>query len=378
MGKSDKVAQPASMMSVLANLRKSFGNDALFSGDDEILATADPISTGSYALDAAIGIGGVPRGRITQLAGAEGSGKTLLALQIVRNWQSQHPENWALWIDAEFSLNQEWAVTLGVDMSRLLVLEKNLGSTVFNYLCGIPNSKDPNKKLKTGFLDDLIAQGESNRCGVIVLDSVASVEPPVAAAYEVGHQNMAAMARFLSQAIPRLLPLVNEANVAFVAINQLRMDPSVQYGNPETSPGGKAWKHYCRLMINFKQVMAKDELILDEKEKKIGHVINAKIQKNSFAIPTDTKFAIKYLEGVVNHNVEMVELGIEHGIIQRPNNVMYVYGEQKWKGRESVEDAFRDKKLFEEVWARVKVAKAERKPLDAQQYVPVPEEELEE
>lgn len=374
----DKNTQPSSMMSVLANLRKSFGNDALFSGDDEILATADPISTGSYALDAAIGIGGVPRGRITQLAGAEGSGKTLLALQIVKNWQAQHPENWGLWIDAEFSLNQEWAKTLGVDMSRLMVLEKNLGSTVFNYLCGIPNPKDPAKKAKTGFLDDLIAQGDANRCGVIVLDSVAAVEPPVAASYEVGHQNMAAMARFLSQAIPRLLPLINEANVAFVAINQLRMDPSVQYGNPETSPGGKAWKHYCRLMINFKQVMAKDELILDAKEKKIGHVINAKIQKNSFAIPTDTKFAIKYLDGVVNHNIEMVELGIDSGVIQRPNNVMYVYGDQKWKGRETVEEAFRDPKLFSEVWEKVKIIRATRRPVETQEYIPVPEEDLEE
>src|SRR5271154_4045612 len=106
MAKAEKSSQPASMMSILANLRKSFGNSSVFSGDDEILETADPISTGSYALDATIGIGGVPRGRITQLAGAEASGKTLLALSIVKNWQAQHPENWALWIDAEYSFNQ--------------------------------------------------------------------------------------------------------------------------------------------------------------------------------------------------------------------------------------------------------------------------------
>ena len=357
--------QPASMMSVLANLRRSFGNDAIFSGDDEVLETADAISTGSYALDTTIGIGGIPRGRITQFAGAEASGKTLLALQVVKNWQAQHPENWALWIDCEFSFNQAWASLLGVDTSRLMVHPENLGAHVFNMLCGIPNPKNPDKKDKLGFLDDLIAQGENNRCGLIVLDSVAAIEPPVEAQNEVGKQNMAPMARFMPQALRRLAPLLDEANVAFIAINQLRIDPGVQYGNPETTPGGRALKHYCRLMINFAKVFNKDELILDADEEPIGHTVRAKIQKNSFAIPRNTKFVIKYLEGIANLNVEMVDLAIKYGVLQRPNNVMYIYNEQKWKGRDTVEEAFKNTDLFNQVWEKVKSAREQGLTIEA-------------
>lgn len=352
-----KKIKPISMMSIYNNLRKTFGNDAVFDGSDEILDTAEPISTSSYSLDDAIGILGVPRGRITQLAGAEASGKTLMAFQIVKNWQAKHPENYALWIDAEHSYNREWAEILGVDTDRLLVVQESLGSTIFNTLCGIPNPKDPTKKLKLGALDEMIASGEDNKCGVVVIDSIAAIEPPVEATYEVGHQNMAAMARFMPAALRRLVPLVNEANVALIAINQLRVDPGVQYGNPETTPGGRAWKHFCRLMINFAKVNAKDELILDENEQIVGHTIRAKIQKNSFAIPRDAKFVVKYLKGVVDKNVEMVELGIKYGIIERPNNVMYVYGDQKWKGREAVDQALLDEKTFDEIWTKVKTAR---------------------
>lgn len=365
MAKETKKVQPVSMMSILDNLRKSFGNDAVFSGDDPVLETAEPISTNSYALDSTIGLGGVPRGRITQFAGAEGSGKTLLALQVVKQWQSKHPENWAFWIDAEASLTIEWVVALGIDKSRLMVVQDNLGSDIFNYLCGIPNPKDSSKKIKLGLLDGLIAQGENNRCGVIVLDSIASIEPPVEAAYEAGHQNMAALARFLPAALRRLTPLVNESNVAFIAINQLRVDPGVKYGDPVTTPGGKALKHHCRLMINFAKVNAKEELILDADDQPIGHTVNAKIQKNSFAIPRNTKFVLKYLEGVAFHNVEMLDLGIKYGIIQRPNNVSYTYENEKWKGRENAESALIDKKLFNDVWEKVKVARATGLKLEA-------------
>lgn len=369
----EKVAS-TSMMTVLANLRKSFGNDAVFSGEDEALETPEPISTGSYALDSTIGLGGVPRGRVTQLAGAEASGKTFMALQIIKNWQAKHPKNYAVWIDAEFSFDMDWAVKLGIDKTRLHVKSENLGSEIFNFLCGIPNQKNPEKKDKLGLLDELIASGDDS-CGVVVIDSVAAILPPVEAAYEVGKQNMAAMARFMPQALRRLVPLVHKANVALVAINQLRVDPGVQYGNPETTPGGRAWKHFCRLMINFAKVHAKEELILNADDEPIGHTVRAKIQKNSFAMCRDTKFVIKYVEGVAFHNVEMVDLGIKYGIIQRPNNVMYLYGDQKWKGRESVEQAFIDKALFEEVWEKVKLARIQT---EGQAVARVPEvEELE-
>jgi recombination protein RecA len=357
MTENNKKPELKSMMSILSNLRKTFGNDAVFSGDDKVLETAEPISTGSYALDDAIGIGGVPRGRITQLAGAEASGKTLMALQIVRNWQSKDPANYAIWVDSEFSFNRTWAQLLGVDVERLLIISENLGSDVFNRLCGIPNPKNPDKKDKLGILDELISQGEEHKCGVIVIDSIAAIEPPVEASYDVGKQNMAAMARFMPQVLRRITPLVYKANVALIAINQLRVDPGVQYGNPETSPGGRAWKHFCRLMINFAKVNAKEELILNAEDQPIGHTVKAKIQKNSFAIPRDTKFVVKYLEGVAHHNEEMVDLAVKYGIVERPNDVMYVYGDNKWRGRKTIEQAFLDQTLLDEIWNKVKAAR---------------------
>ena len=374
MASEDKKVKAVSMMSIYNSLRKTFGNDAVFSGDDAVMGPVDVISTGSYALDDAIGILGVPRGRITQIAGAEGSGKTLKAMLIVKNWQKLDPENWALWINAEFSFNSDWARTLGIDMSRVLLVQENLGNSIFNYLCGVPNPKDPSKKLKLGLLDELVLQGDKNKCGVVVLDSIAAVEPPVEAMYEVGHQNMAAMARFMPAALRRLAPLVNASNVAFIAINQLRVDPGVQYGNPETSPGGRAWKHYCSLMINFAKVTAKDELILNAQDEPIGHTVRAKIQKNRFAIPRDTKFVLKYLEGVVDKNVEMVELGIKYGVIQRPNNVTYVYDGEKIKGREAVETLLLDQKVFEDIWGKVKVAKKNNVSVEPVQMEEVEEE----
>jgi recombination protein RecA len=362
--------QPKAMMNILDNLRKEFGNDAIFSGDDEVLENAEAISTNSYALDNAIGILGVPRGRITQLAGAEASGKTLMALQIVKKWQSKHKDNWALWIDAEYSFNAEWATLLGVDLSRLMIHQDNLGSEIFNFLCGIPNAKKSNTKDKLGFLDNLIELGKNNTCGVVVLDSVAAIEPPVEAAYEVGHQNMAAMARFMPAALRRLVPLVHDANVAFVAINQVRVDPGVMYGNPETTPGGKAWKHFCRLMINFAKLNAKEKLILDANEQPIGHTVKAKIQKNSFSIPRDTEFVLKYLEGVAYHNVEMLDLAIKYDIVQRPNNRTYVYNDNKWNGREVAEAAFLDNGLFNEMWEKVKMARVNSLNIESKSATP--------
>ncbi len=355
--KTDKKPQLVSMMSILNNLKKAHGNDAVFSGDDIALETADPISTGSYVLDDAIGILGVPRGRITQLAGAEASGKTFMAFQIVKQWQMKDPANWAVWIDAECTYNKKWAETLGVDTSRIHIIPKTFGAEIFDILCGRPNPKKPEKKDKLGLLDELLAVGPDHKCGVIVLDSVAGMIPPVEAAYDVGHQNMAPMARFLPAACRRLLPMIKDTNVAFIAINQLRVDPSIQYGDPAVSPGGKALKFFSRLMINMAKVRDKDKLILDKDELPIGHTVKAKIQKNSFAIPRDAEFVIKYLEGVSNHNVEMVDLAIKYGIIERPNNVMYHYKEDKWKGRETVEDALKDKKLFNEIWEQVKLAR---------------------
>lgn len=347
----------SSIVSIFEKLNKIHGTDSVFDASSNAYPKTEAISTGSYLLDDLTGIGGVPRGRLSQFAGAPASGKTFMALQVVKSWQQQHPENWAFWVDAEFSFNTEWAERLGVDPARVRFKRENDGQKIFDYLCGVPDSKNPGKKAKAGLLDELLAI-KHERLGVLVIDSIAAMIPPVEASQSVGKQNMSPMARFMPAACRRIAPLAEKLKIAVIGINQVRVDPSVMYGNPETSPGGGAWKHHCRLMCNFAQVMRKDEMILNEKEVQIGHKIKIRTDKNSFALRGQTSIAIKYLEGVAFTNVEMVELALAYGVIQRPSNIMYTYKDQKWKGREAMDTALLDVSLFNEIHEEVKAARA--------------------
>ncbi len=321
-------------MDVLKSLRKTFGNDAVFSGDTVISVNAEPIPTGSYLLDDAIGIGGIPRGRITQFAGATRSGKTFMSLQCVKAWQQMDSKNFAIWFDAEFSFEPSWARTLGLDMDRIEVVRENDGAKIFNGLCGIPAPKTG--KIIGGTLNELIeAHGKDSGCGLIVLDSIASLVPPVEAGYELGHQNMAALARFLPAALRRVTPLLEKGNIAMIFINQIRVDPGVQYGNPETSPGGNGLKHAEHLMVNFNKSTAAEKRIENKNGDPVGHTIMARIDKNRVGLPgRKVDVRIKYLEGVVDHNIEMLALGTAYGIIARPNNRTYIYKDYKWTSKD--------------------------------------------
>lgn len=348
-----------SMQDVWEAITKVHGDEGLFVGDSDMTAySSEVIPTGSYALDEALGINGWPRGHIVQLAGFEQSGKTLMALSAVKQWQSMNEQNWAMFIDAEFSFNKEWAESLGVDTSRLMVYRENKGTEIFSRLIGVPGkpAKDGTiKKVKLGILD-MEAENPTG-LGVIILDSVASMQVPMEEASKPGKATMALMARFLPPELRKLTPLLTATGILFIAINQLRFDPGVMYGDPTKSGGGQALKHACAIMANFAMITKKDTAI-EENGVQIGHRIRAKIQKNKKAPPFRTaEFDIEYLKGVVNRNVEVRDIGARYGVIERPNNRTWMLDGVKYNGVDDITNALQDETLQLSVLDRSREAK---------------------
>ena len=348
------------MADALKELEKQHGEEGLYTGDSNMTTYSDVLSTGSYALDDALGIWGLPKGHIVQFAGFEQSGKTLMSLATIAAWQKENPDNWALFIDAEFTYDQAWAASLGVDTSRLMVYRENKGAAIFDRLIGVPGKPNPRtgemKKVKPGLLDIEMETGGTG-LGVIVLDSVAAMTIPMEEASKAGKANIALMARFLPPELRKLTPLLSKTGILFIAINQLRFQPDVMYGDPTNSPGGQALKHACAQMINFGMINSKDSKIFDGDDQ-IGHHIRAKVQKNKKAPPFRVaEFAIKYSEGVVDKNIEVRDIGARYGVIQRPNTKTWELDGIKYNGKDAIAQALLDEDLQKSVLSRAIEAK---------------------
>jgi recombination protein RecA len=324
---------------------KFFGDDTIFF-DGNISTKYDAISTGSPKLDEAIGIGGIPMGRITQLAGKESSGKTMLALSCIKNYLNENPDNTALFIDAEYTYDPEWAKSQGVDISRVMVIKTNDAKAIFQGLIGITsvnsNTKKVSKKMK-GILDHVI-EGVDPRfknLGIIVLDSIAVLNTPLEVAADIGKANMAPIPRFLSTELKKLTPVVAQANVAFIGINQVRVNLGQMFGDPTTSPGGKALKHACSLMINMAPVFGSDSVIKNDSGERIGHTVRAKVQKNKVGAPfRQAEYKVEYVKGIVNTEEEVFDLAVKYNLIERPNSQSYIVDGEKIRGRDSAAKAF--------------------------------------
>jgi len=350
-----------SMKDIWKMMERQHGSEGLFVGNQEMTTYSDVISTGSYALDDALGIWGLPRGRAIQLAGFESSGKTLLALTTVAEWQKKDPKNWGLFIDAEFTFDAKWAESLGVDVSRLYVYRENKAAAIFDRLTGIPakRSKDGTlKKTKPGILDLEVETGGTG-LGIIVLDSLATIQPPQEEASRAGKDNIALIARFLPPVLRNLTPMLSKTGVLFIAINQIRFQPGVMYGDPTTSSGGMAWKHACSTVVNLGMIKKAESYTLDEEKERIGHRIRARITKNKLAPPFRvSEFDIIYTKGIVNREEEVRDIGVRYGIIARPNNRSWVMDEQKYD-KNSIITALQDEELQNSVFERAKQAKME-------------------
>jgi recombination protein RecA len=344
--------------SIWDQMEKLYGDDGLCDIEE-----VEALSSGSPGLDDILGIWGNPRGRLIQYAGKRSSGKTLMSLMAIKEWQQKDPKNWAYFIDAECSFDKRWAQMLGVDTSprRLRVLKSNNGAEIFEKLCGVPHKEPGKAKTKPGLLDIVKEMGGSDKSGlgIIVLDSVAAVAPPLEVTSRSGKSNMALMARFLPPELRKIIPLLSETGVMFIAINQVRTNPGQLYGNPEGTPGGAAWGHHCSVMVHFTMRESKDaQIIGSEKDVPIGHVVMARVDKNKVAPPKrKCEFRIQYTQGVVDKHIEIGSLGIKYGIVSRPNNRTYVYDGNKYVGKDSFFAAIAEEKLESEMLAQVKEAK---------------------
>lgn len=342
---------------IWAKMDKNFGDDFLQSRE-ELARETRVIPTGSCSLDDALTVGGLPKGRIVQFAGRESSGKTFMSLQAIKQWQNMAPHNWAYFIDAEFTFDEAWAVQLGVDMDRLKVVPTNDGIEIFTSICGVP---DKNGGVKTPGLLHLVKEeggSEESGLGLIVLDSVAAIQPPMEKASESGKNNMALMGRFLPPELRKITPLLAQTGVIFLAINQVRVNPGQLYGNPETTTGGSAWKHYCSVMINFGALSAPDTLLKNDAGDLMGHRIRARVDKNKVG-PSKrlAEFDIEYTRGVVNQHKELADLGIKYGVVYRPNNRTYEYDGEKYVGRDNFAQTLMDKKAAAKMLAAIEAAK---------------------
>lgn len=341
-------------------MEKLYGDDGL--GKVMEIAT---ISTGSYALDDAIGPWGMPRGRIIQYAGKESSGKTFMSLMAIKHWQSLSPNNWAFFIDAECGFNIGWAKILGVDVSpdRLRLLRSNNGAEIFEKLCGVPHKEPGKPKSKLGLLDMVKESGGSDESGlgIIVLDSIAAMAPPLEMASHSGKSNMALLARFLPPELRKITPLLSETGVTFIAINQVRTDPGKMYGDPTSTPGGAAWKHYCSVMVHFLMSESKDRQIFNESGEQVGHTLKARIDKNRVGPPKRIcELDVKYVEGVANKHIEIATLATKYGVVKRPNNRTYLYNEEKIVGKDTYYEAVLNNTIpQEELLMKVKEAKSQ-------------------
>lgn len=311
----------------------------------------DIIPTTSPSLDRALGVGGWPRGRIIQLAGQPSSGKTLLSLLAIAEWQRQDSENCAAFLDAEYTYDPEWAEALGVDNSRLLLVKDNSGVNLFTGLVGrVKENKNTKKRTKIPGLLDFIREGKvmkakhpqtdeiisinCGKMGVIVLDSVAAVNTPTEEVSAVGKQNMALMGRFLSVELKKLTPQIAHANVAFMAINQIRTSPGVMFGDPTTTSGGNAWKHACSVMVMLAQLSARDTKIYDDNDEQIGGRIRVKIAKNKVARPfKQAEYNLRFDRGVVDKAEELLDVGVLTGLFERPNTRSYIINGEKLTSR---------------------------------------------
>jgi recombination protein RecA len=313
----------------VSQIEKSFGKGAIMRlGNDGVKVRVDSIPTGAINLDAAIGVGGIPRGRVTEIYGPESSGKTTLCLHVVAN--AQKAGGTAAFIDAEHALDTDYAAKLGVDVDKLLVSQPDTGEQAME-ICEI--------LVRSGAVD------------VIVIDSVAALVPKAEIEGEMGESHMGLQARLMSQALRKLTGAIARSNCSVVFINQLREKIGVMFGNPETTTGGKALKFYASLRLDIRRIGP-----VKEKEDVIGSHVRVKVVKNKVAAPfRQAEFDIMYAEGI-SHTSLLVDIGAESGIIEK-SGAWYSYGTQRiGQGRENAKLFLRDNPaVMAEIEEKVKV-----------------------
>jgi recombination protein RecA len=299
----------------LSQIEKQFGKGSIVRlGSKDAIVPVSVISTGSISLDAALGVGGFPRGRINEIFGPESSGKTTIALQVIA--EAQKAGGIAAFIDVEHALDPAYARKLGVDVDNLLVSQPDYGEQALE------------------ITSHLIASGQID---VLVVDSVAALVPKSELDGEMGDSHMGLQARLMSQALRKLTGSVSKSNTCLIFINQIREKIGVMFGNPETTTGGRALKFYASIRLDIRRIAA-----IKDGDAVVGNRTKAKVVKNKVASPfRDAEFDIIYGEGVSKEG-DLLDQGVAQNIIEKSGSWFSYKGERIGQGRENARQFLKD------------------------------------
>lgn len=296
---------------VLSQIEKQYGKGSIMKlGQGAADSNIEVIPTGCLALDIALGIGGVPRGRIVEIYGPESSGKTTVALHVIA--ETQKMGGIAAFVDAEHALDPAYAAKLGVNLDDLYVSQPDTGEQAL------------------GITENLVRSGAVD---IVVIDSVAALTPKAEIEGDMGDSHVGLQARLMSQALRKLTGVINKSKTCVIFINQLREKVGVMFGNPETTPGGKALKFYASIRIDVRKADA-----LKDADGLIGNKTKAKVVKNKLAPPFKTaEFDIIYGQGVSQEGC-LLDIGVEYGVIEKSGAWFSYNGEKFAQGREKARD----------------------------------------
>lgn len=311
---------------VVDEIRQKFGDGMIMKLGDVKRVDVASIPTGSISLDLALGIGGVPRGRVIEIYGPESSGKTTLSLHIAAN--AQKAGGAVAFVDAEHAMDPEYAKKIGVNINELLISQPDAGEQA---------------------LDIVETLVRSNAVDLIVVDSVAALVPRAEIEGEMGDQHVGRQARLMSQALRKLTPIVSKSNTVVIFINQIRMKIGVMFGNPETTTGGQALKFYSSVRIEVRKSAQ-----IKSGEQVVGNRVKIKVVKNKVAPPFQTaEFDIMYNEGI-SRSGDLLDTGVKFEVIKKSGN-SYAFGEEKLgTGREKAKAYLKENpKLFDAITKEV-------------------------
>ena len=325
--KAEKTIDSGSIQDALEAIRTKFGDDSIMKLGEKPRVHINAIPTGSIGLDAALGVGGMPRGRIAEIFGPESSGKTTLSLHIIA--EAQKLGGVCAFIDAEHAMDPEYAKRIGVKIDELLISQPDTGEQGLEIVESL---------VRTGKID------------VIVIDSVAALTPKDEIEGDMGAHHVGKQARLMSQALRKLTAIVAKSKTLVIFINQIRMQIGVMFGNPETTPGGKALKFYTSIRLDIRRIAQ-----IKKGEEVMGGRVRVKVVKNKVAAPfKQTEFDLMYNEGISQEG-EIIALGEKMELIQKTGN-SYAYGEIKLgRGYDATRQFLKEnKKIFDEILKEIR------------------------
>ena len=327
--KEQQAGKLKALQAAMAKIEKDFGKGSIMRMDDEHVEAVDGIPTGSIGLDAALGVGGYPRGRIVEIYGPESSGKTTLAIHAIA--EVQKLGGTAAFIDAEHAFDRFYAEKLGVDMTQLWISQPDNGEQALQ------------------IADELI---RSSAIDLLVVDSVAALTPKKEIDGEMGDNVVGLQARLMSQALRKLTSSISKTNTCCIFINQLREKIGIMFGNPETTTGGNALKFYSSVRLDIRRVTS-----IKDGDNVLGNQVRVKVVKNKVAPPfRKAEFEIMFGEGISKVG-EIVDLGTEYNIIQKSGSWYSYQGSKLAQGRDATKKLLADNpELYEELETQIKQA----------------------